>query len=665
MQAKSWYRRRLYGPGAGVDTADYSLETGGGGITVNLSGGLVYIFDGPTLQPGQARDSHGNVDTLANLENFRTGSGDDYVIGNAVANRIETGGGRDILVGGAGADYLAGGDGDDQYYVYAADSATFEDVIVEVAGGGWDQIRTTLSSFSLAGLPEVESLFGIADTAFSLTGNDLDNYIIGLGGDDTLEGGLGDDKLEGNGGIDTMRGGLGDDEYVVNEIGDVVIENAGEGTDRIWTTLATYSLVGTNIEILSAASQVAHDFRGNAFDNRISGAGGNDFIRLQDGGDDTAQGGQGNDVFLFGATMNGADEVDGGPGTDQVAIQGDYWGAKALSLGSNFVSVENIAILPGDDTRFGDPGTAFYDYSLRILDSAVAAGVQLTVDANRLRAGEDFTFNGSAETDGSFFVYGGGGVDRLIGGAKNDVFIFGGQGQFGSGDFVIGGGGIDQLALRGNYTITFGASQLVGVEQIGMVSAQDTRYGVLGSSYSYDLTMVDGNVDSIQMTVDASPLRAGETLKFDGSAEDDGSFRVFGGRDNDTIVGSRNGDILAGNGGSDTLTGGDGSDVFRYYSTTDSTVAAPDLIRYFVGGADDIDLSRIDANVHVAGDQAFRFIASAAFTGAGESSAGELRSYGESGIWHVEGDVDGDGSADFSIQIILAGPPLITSDFLL
>ncbi|HEX8307524.1 MAG TPA: M10 family metallopeptidase C-terminal domain-containing protein, partial [Allosphingosinicella sp.] len=302
--------------------------------------------------------------------------------------------------------------------------------------------------------------------------------------------------------------------------------------------------IANGVTIENATTGAGNDtLRGNAAANRLDGGEGSDILWLMDGGIDTGIGGGGNDVFLFGAAMTGLDLVDGGAGTDQIALQGDYAGANALTFGLGVVGVENLAILPGSDTRFGDAGTGFYDYDITTRDINVASGVQMVVDANRLRVGEDFTFNGSAETDGSFFIYGGGGDDRLTGGAKNDVFIFGGQGQWGSGDVVVGGAGIDQLALRGNYTITFGAGQLVGVEQIGMVSAQDTRYGALGSSYSYDLTMVDGNVDGIQMTVDASPLRAGETLKFNGSAEDDGSFRVFGGRDNDTIVGSQNGDI--------------------------------------------------------------------------------------------------------------------------
>ncbi|HEX8573985.1 MAG TPA: calcium-binding protein, partial [Allosphingosinicella sp.] len=449
--------------GIGTDTADYSLESGGGGVTVNLSGGPVWVSNVLALQPGQARDSHLNVDTLEGIENVTTGAGVDVVHGDAAANRIETGGGGDLLFGGAGADILIGGDGGDQYYIQASDSSAFEDVIVEHAGGGIDQVRTTFPSFTLAGLPEVEWLLGLADIAFTLTGNDRDNYLQGNTRADTLEGGLGDDELVGLGGDDIMRGGLGDDIYRVEDIGDVVEENEGEGTDTVWTTLATYSLLGTQIENLAAFSDIAHDFRGNEAGNVIFGGNANNFLRLHDGGDDEAYGGEGDDVFLFGGTFTAGDQVYGGDGRDQIAIQGDYAGAEALTLGSNVEGIENLAILPGDDTRFGDPGTNFYSYEITAQDAALAAGVQLVVDANRLRPRENLTFNGSAESDGSFFIYGGNGVDMLTGGARNDVFIFGHQGQWGTGDIVTGGAGTDQLALRGNYTITFGANQLVGI----------------------------------------------------------------------------------------------------------------------------------------------------------------------------------------------------------
>ncbi|HEX8572921.1 MAG TPA: hypothetical protein VF759_09230, partial [Allosphingosinicella sp.] len=297
----------------------------------------------------------------------------------------------------------------------------------------------------------------------TLAGTPGADVIDGLGGNDVIDTGAGNDRLDGGTGSDILRGGADDDVYVVDNAGDAVEEGPGGGIDEVRTSLAAYSLLGGEVENLTATSDSSHDFRGSSAANVITGGGGNDFLRLQDGGADTANGGAGNDVFLFGAAFGPADVVDGGPGTDQIAIQGDYSGARALALGSLIVSVENFAILPGDDTRFGDPGTNFYSYEISSLDSAVAAGVQLVVDANRLRPGENLTFNGSTEADGSFFIYGGSGVDRLTGGARNDVFIFGHQGQWGTGDIVTGGAGTDQLALRGNYTITFGANQLVGI----------------------------------------------------------------------------------------------------------------------------------------------------------------------------------------------------------
>ncbi|HEX8573313.1 MAG TPA: M10 family metallopeptidase C-terminal domain-containing protein [Allosphingosinicella sp.] len=474
--------------------------------------------------------------------------------------------------------------------------------------------------------------------------------------------------LEGWAGFaDHLAGGRGDDIYVLNDNGDRADERAGEGeADEVRTALAAYTLPD-EVEILTALSDDRHDFRGNAGDNRITGGGGNDLLRLQDGGDDSGNGGGGNDVFLFGAALTSADIVNGGEGTDQLAIQGDYAGAEALILGGNISGVENIAILPGSDTRFGDPGTNLYDYELIVTDSAVARGVQMVVDANRLALGEDFTFNGSAELDGSFFIYGGGGTDLLTGGAGNDVFLFGAWGQWNASDVVTGGAGIDQLALRGNYSLTFGAGQLVGIENIGLLSAHDTRFGALGSSYSYDLKTVDENVAAgVQMVVDGAKLRFAEFFRFDGSAETDGSFRIFGGLVDDVIVGGRNGDILQGYGGSDQLTGGEGGDAFRYVAASDSAPGSADRILDFIPGTDWIDLSRIDADSHAAGNQAFRWIGSNGFTGANAASAGELRAYQSGNSWFVEGDTDGNGSADLVIELTVLGPaPLGADHFLL
>jgi hypothetical protein len=90
-------------------------------------------------------------------------------------------------------------------------------------------------------------------------------------------------------------------------------------------------------------------------------------------------------------------------------------------------------------------------------------------------------------------------------------------------------------------------------------------------------------------------------------------------------------------------------------------VSLADLIGDFQSGVDKVDLSRIDANAGAAGDQAFSWIGSAAFTGA----AGELRTYDQGGYRWVAGDTDGDGNADFAIAFYQGWAPQGQGDFLL
>ena len=58
------------------------------------------------------------------------------------------------------------------------------------------------------------------------------------GGNDTLSGGSENDTLDGGTGQDSMSGGTGDDIYVVDNLGDTVNENSGEGTDTIFAEVS-------------------------------------------------------------------------------------------------------------------------------------------------------------------------------------------------------------------------------------------------------------------------------------------------------------------------------------------------------------------------------------------------------------------------------------------
>ncbi len=127
----------------------------------------------------------------------------------------------------------------------------------------------------------------------------------------------------------------------------------------------------------------------------------------------------------------------------------------------------------------------------------------------------------------------------------------------------------------------------------------------------------------------------------------DGADVLAGGSDNDLLEGGRGDDKLTGREGLDSLSGGGGNDKFDYDDVTYSRPGAAyrDVI-YDFGGAgcsirtDHIDLSTIDANTGVSGNQTFSFIGGSPFT-----AAGQVR---------VEGSVESSG-CDTLIQANVTG----------
>jgi VCBS repeat-containing protein len=446
------------------------------------------------------------------------------------------------------------------------------------------------------------------------------------------------------------------------------------GTDTLTVTTSDNGNSGGSAEtdVDSVAITLAPDgiIHGDSGNNILIGTPNPDIFLLHQGGNDTAYGLGGNDLFIFGAALTSQDAVDGGEGRDQIAIQGNYTGLTALTLGTGVVNVESFVLIPGNNTNFGDPGTNTYSYHVTTVNQNVAAGEVMTFDGAQLRAGENFTFRGAAETDGAFRVVGGLGADDFIGGSQTDVFIFN-DGAFGSSDVVNGGAGTarDQLALRGDYFVVFGSGQLTSIESLVLLSGYDIR---LQTDYDYTIIMNDNNLLGGSMTIDAAQLREDESFVFFGNNETDGTFRISGGAADDQIIGGQGNDRIRGNGGNDNiygflgadeLYGGAGDDRFAYDYTAHSSAASSDRIMDFTTG-DLIALNTIDANTNTAGDDAFQFIGSAAFT---VGTAGQLRAYevaGQPGRWFVEGDVNGDAQADLVIEVFTTDlQPLDATDF--
>jgi hypothetical protein len=116
------------------------------------------------------------------------------------------------------------------------------------------------------------------------------------------------------------------------------------------------------------------------------------------------------------------------------------------------------------------------------------------------------------------------------------------------------------------------------------------------------------------------------------------------GNGNDKVDAKAGDDTVTPGRGSDTVTLGDGVDTVVYTSVLDSPASSPDTLVDFKSGVDLLDLKQVDANITVAGDQDFNFIFSKAFSGV----AAELRVDQITG--RLEGDVDGDKTADLVIQ---------------
>ncbi len=132
----------------------------------------------------------------------------------------------------------------------------------------------------------------------------------------------------------------------------------------------------------------------------------------------------------------------------------------------------------------------------------------------------------------------------------------------------------------------------------------------------------------------------------------DGNDTLSGGSGNDTLNGGDGNDTITGGAGKDTMSDGNGTDTYRYFATSESTAGRNrDVILDFSRGFDKIDLSPIDANITLAGNQAFNFIGTAAFSGL----AGEVRYVDTGSNLVVQVDVQGDGDVIAEMEIQLNG----------
>jgi Ca2+-binding RTX toxin-like protein/subtilisin-like proprotein convertase family protein len=688
-------------------TASLAGTSGGNDTISGTAGADVGIGDAGNdsisgLTGDDALDGGVGDDTLV------SGAGKDTVFGGAGNDFLNiTSTGRGIVDGQGGNDYVAissganplvleGGDGTDTIF---AVGVTFSDGFdgqfqgfeaieggssISGGAGGQKLDIQTLTSIgtglvTLDGGAGNDTLVGGAGRDLLVGGTERD-VLMGFGGNDTLQGGDGADWLFGGDGNDTLTGGAGADEFffasatafgldiitdynvledsiqfnvtagLTGLTGGLDLDGNGVATDvRMVTSLGTVGLVNIGASSASLGGGGNETLIGSGAGFFAMAGAGNDSV-VGTIGADTLYGEAGDDLLTPGA---GADIILGGDGNDGVLytistqqIVADLAAGYANGTDIGFdrlIAVEGVTGGSANDILVGSAGV-----------NAIAG-----------RDGADYIEG----RDGNDALTGDNGDDTVLGGIGNDI-VLGGAGT----DFLYGGTGID----------TVGFNDLVAAVVFNAATGYAGSGGVFDFIQEFEaFTMTGFNDTVIGWTGPVFDLGGGDDYFSDGAAVANGGGAinnqvfaglgndiVYAGEGNDFVDGNSGNDFIVGGQGNDTLIGGDGidylsggagNDTFTFTNITQSTPTARDNIDGWNTG-DRIDLSSIDANTLLSFDQAFTIGALAS----GQAGRLQLTPGAFSGTNYVlvEGDVNGDGVADFAI-LVLNATSLAGSDFLL
>ena len=391
-----------------------------------------------------------------------------------------------------------------------------------------------------------------------MVGND---QLVGGAGADTLRGGAGNDSLagiagadllDGGTGADLMAGGQGDDTYLVDDAGDLAVEQASEGLDTVRSfidytlTDNVENLILTGAAISATGNALDNTLTANDLGNTLSGLAGNDQLvggagaDLLDGGTgaDQMTGGLGDDSYWIDSSSDAVVETDNA-GNDTVYATVSYGLAEA---------VENIVLIGDSDSAIGNN-----------LDNVMVGNSR----ANRLEAGA-----------GNDLLAGGLGDDVLSGGVGNDTYLWNqGDGR----ETVVDVSGIDSVrfgegisldsisareyAQGGERRVFISVLDANGEEQSG----QGIDYALTATTVSKPIYDKKGKlVGTVSETLYTSPieffvLSDGRTLTLEQIKP--AQISTLGTNKDDTLIGSRADDWMDAGGGDDNVYGRTGNDV--------------------------------------------------------------------------------------------------------
>ncbi|MEF8747646.1 MAG: cadherin-like domain-containing protein [Candidatus Accumulibacter propinquus] len=661
-------------------------------MTVNVTP----VRDDLTLTGGVGNDTLvGDLIDVGSYDHLIGLAGNDSLSGLAGNDTLDGGAGNDTLNGGSGADSMTGGDGSDIYYVEHTGDVVSETNAV-LATGGTDTVLSTLAAYTLTA--NVENGRIHSTTAANLTGNTLNNvlyagagnnvlnggsgidtvsYAYGLAGttgvtvslavstaqatggsgSDTLTsienligsayadkltgnadanslgGGAGSDTLDGGAGSDTLAGGDGSDAYFVRDAGDVVSETNATastgGTDTVLSTLAAYTLTA-NVENGRIHSTTAANLTGNTLNNVLYAGAGNNALNGSTGIDTVsyAYGLAGTSGVTVSLAVSTA-QATGGSGSDTlISIENLFGSASADKLTGNS-GANSLAGGAGNDTLDGGTG----------IDTLAGGDGS---DAYYVRDSGDVVSetNATASTGGTDTVYSTLSAYTLTANVENGRILATTAANLtgntlnnvlyaGAGNNVLNGG-----SGSGTDTVSY-VYGLAGTSGVTISLAVNTAQAT-GGSGSDTLISIENLIGSASAD------------KLTGNS---GANNLAGGSGNDTLDGGAGNDSLVGGAGKDLLIGSAGNDVFDFNALSEMgiTIASGDVISDFVRSQDKIDLSTLDADTGIAGDQIFSApVVGGSFSGV-FANPGDL--FFDSVAHVLYGNTDADAAAEFAIQL--------------
>jgi Ca2+-binding RTX toxin-like protein len=617
----------VVGTVAGVDPDNgavltYSLtDDAGGRFAINAASGQITVADGALLDY-EAATSHSvtvrvtdqggltydEVFVLAvtdvagatlngtSAANTLTGTAEDDVLNGLDGNDVLNGlGGNDTLDGGTGNDTMTGGAGNDVYIVDAAG-----DVVNETANEGIDEIRTSLSSYTLGA--NVENVTATTSAALTASGNALDNVIkgnsgndvlfgedgndtlLGGGGDDVLQGGAGNDIFDGQGGQNWITTGSGQDTLIFNGAsGYLQVDDFSDGNDKI-------NMRGTGVTAQNAAQNVTLTEYAEGgvlvefgtsqiwFESIMPGQ-----ITFDDFIFDTAGGGDNHaptNATLSGSsiaenstngtvvgTVTGIDPDAGA--VLSYSLTDNAGGRFAINAATGQITVANGALLDYETAtshdvavRIVDQGGLSFDkvFTLTVTDVAGTTQSGTSAADTLIGTNEGDALNGLGGNDtlnglgGNDVLDGGAGNDTMNGGTGNDIYIVD------SSDDVVTEStneGIDEVQTSlSSYTLGDNFENLTGTNSGGFTAAGNALDNIITGSSGNDVLF-------------------GE----------DGNDVLRGGAGDDVMQGGAGNDTFQGQGGVKWITTGDGADVLVFNAGSGAF-----QVDDFADGSDRIDM---------------------------------------------------------------------------